>query len=62
MADFKIQKGFEQLDEILNEMSKPEISLEESMELYKKGIGILKQCNETIDRTEKELIVLQEEA
>lgn len=60
MEGFTIQKGFEELDSILNEMGNPELSLEESMELYKKGIGILKECNETLDKTEKELTVLQE--
>lgn len=60
MADLTIQEGFDALDEILSELGKPELSLESSMELYKKGISILKQCNDTLDKTEKELKILQE--
>lgn len=38
-----------------------EDSLEESFQLYHKGIDMLKACNDRIDRVEKQIQVLDEE-
>lgn len=56
-----IDQGFEQLGEIMSQMEKEEISLEESFDLYHKGITIVKQLREKLDETEKKIIVLNEE-
>ena len=37
------------------------ISLEESFQLYGKGIEMIKQLKEKLDATEKKIIVLEEE-
>ena len=37
-----------------------EITLEESFQLYQKGMNMLKQCNETIDTVEKKVQILDE--
>ena len=57
---FSIEEAFQELDQILQEMESPEISLSDSMNLYKKGVRLLDKCNQTLDKTEKEIIVLQE--
>lgn len=57
---FSIEKAFEELDEILKQLDNPELSLSDSMEFYKKGVKLLEKCNQTLDKTEKEIIVLQE--
>ncbi len=57
---FSIEKAFEELDEILERLDDPELSLSDSMEYYKKGVKLLDKCNQTLDKTEKEIIVLQE--
>lgn len=57
---FSIEEAFEELDQILQEMESPELSLSDSMNLYKKGVRLLDKCNQTLDKTEKEIIVLQE--
>lgn len=57
---FSIEKAFEELDEILNRLEDPELSLSDSMDYYKKGVKLLDKCGQTLDKTEKEIIVLQE--
>ncbi len=57
---FSIEKAFEELDEILNRLEDPELSLSDSMDYYKKGVKLLDKCGQTLDKTEKDIIVLQE--
>ena len=57
---FSIEKAFEELDEILNRLEDPELSLSDSMDYYKKGVKLLDKCGQTLYKTEKEIIVLQE--
>ena len=38
-----------------------DITLEESFQLYQKGMNMLKQCNETIDTVEKKVQILDED-
>ena len=57
---FSIEKAFEELDEIIGRLEDPELSLSDSMKYYKKGVKLLEKCDQTLDKTEKEIIVLQE--
>ncbi len=56
---FSIEEAFAQLDEILGRLESSDVSLNESMDLYKKGVKLLDRCNQTLDQTEKEMIILQ---
>lgn len=49
-----------ELDLILNDME-GENSLEETFQMYHKGIDLLKTCNDKIDRIEKQIQILDEE-
>lgn len=55
-----LEEGIRELDEIVRKMENTDISLEESFELYKKGIIRLKECTEMIDDIERQLTVLEE--
>lgn len=55
-----LNKVFEQLDGILNRMEE-EISLEQSFQLYAEGIQLIKAANESIDKVEKQVKVLDED-
>ena len=55
----KIEERFLELDKIVKELELGELTLEESFELYKKGMDMIKDCNKDIDKVEKQLIVLQ---
>ena len=54
---FDIDQGFHQLDEILTKLSSEEIKLPEAVKLYTEGVNLVKQ---SLDKVEKELIVLEE--
>ncbi|NLK27566.1 MAG: exodeoxyribonuclease VII small subunit [Clostridiales bacterium] len=62
MADkeMKLEESFERLDQIMKDLEKPDVSLEDSFALYQEGVKLLKQCNDSIDKVEKELIILSE--
>ncbi len=57
---FSLEDAFRDLDDIISALEQPDIRLEDSMALYKKGVKLLDKCRQTIDRTEKEIIILQE--
>lgn len=57
---FSIEEAFTQIDKILKALEDPNLSLEDSLTLYKKGVMLLDKCGKTLDQTEKELKILQE--
>lgn len=56
-----INTYFEEIEQLIDEMEDQAISLEDSFEKYKRGVTLIKECSEKIDRVEKELKVLGEE-
>lgn len=61
MAKNNIEENFKELDEILEKMQDEDVSLDESFEMYKKGIEIVKDSNEQIEKIEKQIEVLEED-
>lgn len=57
-----LEQQFEELNTIIEQLDSPEISLEDSFKLYQNGMKLLKSCNDSIDKVEKKIMVLQEEA
>ncbi len=55
-----LEQTFEQLETIMEELEKEEISLEDSFRLYQEGMKLLKECNDSIDKVEKKLLILEE--
>ena len=45
----------------IGQLEAEDISLEEAFTAYSKGMSLLKQCNEQIDRVEKQVMKLNEE-
>ena len=58
--EVKLEESFEKLNQIVEALEKPDISLEDSFTLYQEGMKLLKACNDSIDKVEKELIILGE--
>lgn len=58
--EMKLEESFEKLNQIVVALEKPDVSLEDSFTLYQEGIKLLKACNDSIDKVEKELIILSE--
>ena len=53
-----IEENFKELDDIISEMSKDDISLEKSFELYNQGLKLVQNSNLQIGDMEKKIIVL----
>ena len=60
MSEEKItlEECFLNIENILEQMEEGDISLDQSFELYKKGLGEIKAANELLDTVEKEMLVL----
>ncbi len=59
MEELSIEQAFEKLDKLIENME-TEIPLEESFNLYKEGIELIKLCNDKLDRVEKKILILEE--
>lgn len=57
----ELEKAFEKMDGIIEKLESEDITLEESFQVYKEGMDLLKQCNEDIDRVEKQVKILSGE-
>lgn len=58
---FRLEEGFEKIEQLLEKLSDKEVSLEDSFLLYQKGMELLKQCNGRIEHVEKQMLKIDEE-
>ena len=58
MANMSLEDKFDKLDEAVKKLESEDITLEESFKIYKEGMELLKQCNEDIDKVEKQVMQL----
>ena len=56
-----LEEMLSSLEECVNRMESGELSLEQSFEAFKEGIERVKQCNESIDMVEKEVVKLMDD-
>lgn len=56
-----LEEMFAQLEGVIAEMEGDGISLEQSFDLYNKGMGLLKECSKSIDEVEKKVLILDED-
>lgn len=56
-----LEELFENLEEVIGKLEGEDVNLEESFQLYKEGMTLLKKCNATIDTVEKKVLVLDED-
>lgn len=54
----KLEDDLKKLEEIVDNMENGDMSLEDAFKAYEKGIKLVAECNEQIDKIEKQLIVL----
>lgn len=54
-----LEESFEQLETIISELEKGDMTLEDSFKKYEEGMKLIKNCSNLIDRVEKKLIVLE---
>ncbi len=54
-----IEESFKQLDQIIESLESSETSLEDAFREYERGIKLVRECGESLDKVEKQIIVLQ---
>lgn len=59
--EMSLEEGFQTLEEIITDLNREDISLEEAFQSYSKGMELLKACNDQIDLVEKKVTVLSGE-
>ncbi|MBQ9765717.1 MAG: exodeoxyribonuclease VII small subunit [Lachnospiraceae bacterium] len=57
--ELTIEQAFDKLEKLIEHME-TEIPLEESFDLYKEGVELIKMCNDKLDKVEKKIMILEE--
>lgn len=57
-----LEESFEALDGIIENLQSGELTLEESFKKYEEGMKLIKNCNDSIDKVEKKLLVISGDA
>jgi exodeoxyribonuclease VII small subunit len=55
---FDFEAALKELEEIVNSIEKGGLSLEESLDLFAKGVALTKECQQTLKATEQKVKVL----
>ncbi|MDD2971727.1 MAG: exodeoxyribonuclease VII small subunit [Lachnospiraceae bacterium] len=58
--EISLEEAFSELNETIGKLESQDITLEEAFQEYKKGMELLKACNDTIDKVEKKVLVIDE--
>ena len=56
-----LDEVFQELDQLAEKLEDSETSLEDSFRFYKKGMELLKYCNEKLDTVEKKMLQMDED-
>lgn len=56
-----LEELFQSLEEVIKGMEESSVTLEQSFDMYNRGMKILKECSRTIDEVEKKVLVLDED-
>lgn len=60
-AAFSLEENFARLEDTIERLGDDGLPLEEAFQTYSLGMTILKECNDQIDRVEKQVLKLTEE-
>ena len=58
---FTVEGAFEELDEIVAQLEQEDTSLNDALDLYTKGVKLVKKCRDSLDMVEKKLLILEED-
>ncbi len=53
-----IEESFEKLDKTVSQLEDGNLSMNEAFKLYKEGVQLVNNCNNMLDKVEKQLVVL----
>ena len=55
-----VEESFNEIESIIAEMQKEDVTLDQSCELYNQGLTLIKECNEKLDSMEKQIKIIEE--
>ena len=58
---FDFNKGLAELEVIINKMESGELSLEDSLKYFEKGVKLHRQCHKALTQAEQRVHILSEE-
>ena len=58
MKALTLEESFLQLDELIGKLEDGNVPISEAIKMYKDGIKLVENCNQQLDKVEKEIIVL----
>lgn len=58
MANSNFEKNMKDLEEIVNELEKGDLSLEASISKFEEGVKLSKECNRILEEAEKKITIL----
>lgn len=56
-----LEQSFERLDYILEAMENGNASLNENFKLYKEGMKLIQNCNQQLDKVEKQIVQINDQ-
>ena len=55
-----VDESFNEIEGIIAEMQKEDVTLDRSFELYNQGLKLIKECNGKLDSMEKQIKIIEE--
>ncbi len=57
-ADKKFESALEELEQVVEQLESGELSLEDSLSAFEKGVGLVRFCNQKLTEVEKKIEML----
>ena len=57
-ANKKFETALEELEVVVEQLETGELALEDSLEAFEKGVGLVKSCSQKLDEVEKKVELL----
>lgn len=54
-SDLKLEEALEDLERIVGELEEGRLTLEESLKIFERGIGLIRLCNARLDYAERKI-------
>ena len=58
-SNIDFEQAMSRLEKITEELAREGVKLEDALSLYEEGVGLVKECNKTLDETERKIKMLQ---
>ena len=61
-SDFNFEKSLDELNQIVSKMERGELPLEDSLQYFEQGIGLIRQCQQALKTAEQKVAILTQQA